>query len=54
LCFIHEVDSQERYAGTMRGLTTPAEMTQVIHCFLPNMFTRELPTYPPQHFFDVT
>jgi hypothetical protein len=36
-CFIHEVDSQEKYTGTMRGLTTPAEVTQVIHCFRPDM-----------------
>ena len=55
-CFIHEVDSQEQYIRTMRSLTMPAEVThQVIHYFWPDRsFTRELPKYPPQHFFEVT
>jgi len=50
------VDSQEQYTRVMRGLTMPAEVThQVIHYFWSERsFTRELPKYPPQHFFDVT
>jgi hypothetical protein len=55
LCFIHEVDTQERYHRMWSGLTMPAEVThQVIHYFWPDRsFARELPRYPPTHFFDV-
>ncbi|MCW4049739.1 MAG: hypothetical protein NWE89_08380 [Candidatus Bathyarchaeota archaeon] len=53
---VHEVHDQAHYHRTWQGLTIPAEVThQVIHYFWPDKsFTRELPRYPPTHFFEVT
>lgn len=51
---IQEAPSQQHYHKTWENLTMPAEVThQVIHYFWPDKsFTRDLPMYPPPHFFE--
>ena len=51
--YIFRVENQEHYQRLWRNLTMPAEVTHaIIHYFWPDKsFMRDLPRYPPAHFF---
>ena len=51
---LFESSSQDKFNKTWRELKMPPEVTHMIlHYFWPETaFIRELPRYPPPHFFD--
>ena len=52
--FIFEVTDPEQYHRLSRDTAIPIEVTHaIVHYFWPEKsFTRELPRYPPTHFFE--
>ncbi|MBN1682057.1 hypothetical protein JW865_00705 [Candidatus Bathyarchaeota archaeon] len=53
--FIYEAGSQEHYHKIWKDLVIPIEVTHIVtHYFWPETsFQRDLPKYPPAHFFEV-